>query len=321
MSGRRAQSNSRFARVPTDRCRHFWLSFAILLLLFGATFPSQSAEVGCDSTYDGTGFRNEESNKKAFPLGFRPKIGMCAVGYIVGEIQPGDFEKVRKLYAANHPYLWAFQLNSLGGDVEEAMTIGRLFRRYLIEAYAPEKIFGVSTLFWADKASCVDNSESECVCASACALIWFGAVRREGRVGLHRPRITSSAFSNAVPEEAENYYKHELKHVSKYLEEMEVPGTVIEKMLSTRSSDVQWVDESQELQLSPSYSEWIDATCGSFSEEERNTERKLESQKSRGLALSNNDRMLLKTLKDEDGHHATCMIDKSSSSKEALPAP
>lgn len=317
----KGQSNSCIGRLSSVTNRRFWLPLTLFLLLFGANFPAQSAEVGCDSTYDGKGFRDEESNKQRWPLGFRPKIGMCAAGYIVGEIQTGDFEKVRELYSDNHPFLWMFQLNSPGGEVEEAIKIGRLFRKYLLEAHAPKRMFGFSQFLFADKAECSEPDDSKCLCASACALIWFGAVYRVGDVGLHRPRTTSTAFGKAAPAQAEKWYKEELKHISAYLEEMEVPSPVSQKMLLTNSSDVRWVDGSEGLTWSPSYSEWIDATCGQFSEEERGTETKLESQKSRGLALSKNDQLLLKVLNGKDGQHSECLINKSWSSREALPAP
>jgi hypothetical protein len=47
-----------------------------------------------------------------------------------GQISKGDYEKVATFFKAYHPD--QFVLNSPGGDVEEALKIGRLFRKYLI---------------------------------------------------------------------------------------------------------------------------------------------------------------------------------------------
>jgi hypothetical protein len=102
---------------------------------------------------------------------------------------------------------------------------------------------------------------------------------------------------------------------------MEVPSAVIQKILSTNSSDIRWVDASEGLEWSPSFVEWADANCGQFSETERNMESKLESQESRGSALSVNDQMLLKLVKDKDEKHMSCLSNMQTRSKEELPAP
>src|SRR5262245_5861101 len=53
----------------------------------------------------------------------------CSSGMIRGEIVKGDYSKVERLIG---PSTYTFYLISSGGDVDEAMKIGRLFRRYLI---------------------------------------------------------------------------------------------------------------------------------------------------------------------------------------------
>src|SRR5262245_8350862 len=52
-------------------------------------------------------------------------------GYLLrGEIAKGDYEKVVK--SLIYPWTYMFKLVSPGGDVDEALKIGRLFRKYLI---------------------------------------------------------------------------------------------------------------------------------------------------------------------------------------------
>jgi len=51
---------------------------------------------------------------------------MCASGFIHGVISVGDYEKVRSFYIMNHRALGSFNLASPGGDVNEAIKIGRL---------------------------------------------------------------------------------------------------------------------------------------------------------------------------------------------------
>ena len=65
-------------------------------------------------------------------------VGACVMGFITGEIDKGDFEKVRSLLAKKHPNLDEFLIRSSGGDAVEAMRIGALFRKYLIKVTGPQ---------------------------------------------------------------------------------------------------------------------------------------------------------------------------------------
>ena len=53
--------------------------------------------------------------------------------------------------------------------------------------------------------------------------------------------------------------------VSTYLNEMEVPQSIIESMVATGSSDIRWVDDSDNgLTDPPSIGEWIEASWLDF---------------------------------------------------------
>jgi hypothetical protein len=118
-----------------------------------------------------------------------------------------------------------------------------------------------------------DGDEKECEidhclhrnCASACALIWFGAVDRYGSVGLHRPRTTDPYFRALDPSDGAATYRKALDSIQAYLEEMEVPKRVIELMTATGSADIKWVDtykdDFKDLERPPSLAEWEDAVC------------------------------------------------------------
>jgi hypothetical protein len=69
-------------------------------------------------------------------------------------------------------------------------------------------------------------------------------------------------------------YAEVLREMARYLEQMEAPRPVIDRMLSTSAADVHWVDAiaddwGEGLVHPPSYVEWINAKCGSFGIEER----------------------------------------------------
>jgi hypothetical protein len=161
-------------------------------------------------------------------------------------IRPGDYKIFESFLRKSWPTLTMIKLISNGGSAYEAIKIGRLIRRYLITTYVPR----------------VGCGSTGCVCASACALIWFGGIERLGVVGLHRPRIDNPDFASQSPEEATRLYRSVLYDITSYLEEMEVPRPIIEATVATSSSEIRWVDAiADHLSRPPSYAEWEDASC------------------------------------------------------------
>jgi hypothetical protein len=88
-------------------------------------------------------------------------------------------------------------------------------------------------------------------------------------VGLHRPHTDDPAFKSLNPAEASTVYKRILDEVRSYLDDMEVPGQMIESMVETGSSEIHWVDAvNNNIGRPPSMAEWEDASCGSFTDQE-----------------------------------------------------
>jgi hypothetical protein len=116
----------------TVRITQFIRTICFLIVAALLVPGANAAEVNCDSTYG----PQAPAVLYGWPSGSRPSVGTCYGGFITGEIQKGDFEKVRSLLAKNHPFLRTFSIRSPGGDAAEAMRIGILFRKYLIEAHA-----------------------------------------------------------------------------------------------------------------------------------------------------------------------------------------
>jgi hypothetical protein len=84
-------------------------------------------------------------------------------------------------------------------------------------------------------------------------------------VGLHRPRTDDPAFKGLSPVDASTKYRQMLDMVATYLNEMEVPGSIVELMVVTGSSDIRWVNhDDNDLRAPPSIAEWVDASCGTF---------------------------------------------------------
>lgn len=211
---------------------------------------------------------------KFWPSGHRPDVESCYVGLLAGNIEKGDYDRFKAFLGKHYQHMWAIHLVSRGGDVGEAIKIGRLLRKYLLHAEAPMMMaendfvaLGYPPAY--DRPLCKGQG---CICASSCALIWFGAIERGGAVGLHRPKISDPQFGALPPDQASKRYKDVLQEITRYLEEVETPRSLIEAMIATASSDIRWIEAppngSGVLNRPPSHTEWINANCDPLSAED-----------------------------------------------------
>jgi hypothetical protein len=171
---------------------------------------------------------------------------------IEGKLERGDYQKMITAIKKHGSIPSHISLSSPGGDVLEAIKIGRFARKALLE-------------FWASGK-----------CNSACVFIYFGTVRGFvdpwGVFGIHRPYFDSLYFSGLSSSEAEQKYKEMENQVREYLREMDVPQFFIDRMFSVPSNSVQLVTHPEMVDIvgrrPPAYEEWIIAKCGSLSNEE-----------------------------------------------------
>jgi len=122
-----------------------------------------------------------------------------------------------------------------------------------------------------------------------------------------------------APAEASATYRRGLDEVSRYLEEMEAPRPMIDAMVATSSSEIQWVDSQRDgIQQPPSIAEWSDASCGPFTKEEESTLLDLMGKRPR---LSSNEAMLYNMLSNKENARASCEGALYSSHRDQLAAP
>jgi hypothetical protein len=306
--------------------RLFVLSIVVGWLVWPAT--TYSAEIGCAAPWSIQGIQSatpekiEQMYQKRFPSGRRPIPGTsCMTGVLRGAIVQGDDEKLVRFYRENHPFLGDFLLISPGGSVDAALNIGRVFRKYLIEAFAPVEVsHGLRERPWMNAGGQIVNwcSGQECICASACALIWFGAVEREGEVGLHRPTTDDPTFRALSPADASKTYRRILGNVTAYLDEMEAPKSTIDAMVGTSSSEIRWVDsDTSGLRRPPSIAEWEDASCGSFTSEQRNAYNSLAVKTNR----SSQEQLFLKMLAEKLEKDGSCRLALLGAQRDRLASP
>lgn len=256
--------------TAVESCRQMhWRAvvFIVLIVMCWQGSPSAAAEISCNFLH--TGEQDFEHMKTNWGKGKTPvPYVTCFGGLLQGTITKGDYNKVATFLRAHHPFVSNFLLASPGGDVDEALKIGRLFRTYLIATTAPDTVDIVADfngtndgdVHLASGSTEVCRGEN-CMCASACALIWLGSVYRSGIVGLHRPKIEGPMFRGLPPAEASTAYRQLLERIVGYLDEMEVPKSIGASMVGTGSGDIVWVKDDG-LERPPSIAEWEDASCG-----------------------------------------------------------
>ena len=214
---------------------------------------------------------------------------------IVGMIEKGDFNKFQAALIGALPTdnreewpLVLVYLFSTGGDLVEATRIGALVRELYIPTRAPGTVechviqskndlqqYG----WWPDSV----NRKTACACYSACFVIWSAGMDRSGGdnwlrvengleivprtetfVGVHRPRFDSSYFSELSANEAESVYDELSENLVEFLNRMDTPEPIIERMLITPSSEMHLLSRG-ELESMYGYpagaDEWLESKC------------------------------------------------------------
>ncbi|MGO9311549.1 MAG: hypothetical protein ACLQDI_02315 [Syntrophobacteraceae bacterium] len=193
-----------------------------------------------------------------------------------GDIVPGDADNLLQFLkkywwtsdAPPHVEPATLYLASKGGDASEAMKIGRIVRRLRLQVTVPD----YDDPMW--PLVPIINNRDNCICASACFLVFAGGAYRSGNnIGLHRPYVSRNQNTSDVIYEEQQ--KKALIDVRRYLEEMEVPTYYIDLMMSRNSQQVYLVTDDDVFNKShhlscytPSIEEFMLRQCQTVSEQE-----------------------------------------------------
>lgn len=226
---------------------------------------------------------------------------------IRGEIERGDLAKVQRaaadvvigqLSVLRKPL--KFHLNTPGGDVTEAMKIGRFFRNVLASAESYGKIiFATSSKEEQDLILSKDPAKARDYVAlpldvpladkdivrnySAGVLMFLGAVKRAHRdnsdqrqgfykqktipvMGIHRPYFSKDLFGALSPSQAQEAYRVLETSVRSYMLEMGAPQSLVDRMFVKASNEIELIaaDEFRTLYKEEEsfLQEWLIAKCG-----------------------------------------------------------
>jgi hypothetical protein len=228
---------------------------------------SKAAEIGCTRTWESQVHALDYDYFDYFPSGRRPSPDTCDEVLIKGEITIGDSKKFADFIQLQQPFVERVLLWSPGGSVSEALSIGRLVRKAMLETKAPHETYlppsgnGALEGFGGHLKICRGQT---CHCAGACFLIWAAGIKRSGNaIGLERPSMHSAEFADLSPDRVAGVYRQLIKDVDEHLTQMEVPRRFIEAMTSALSTGIRWMDfdEGQSMEDVPSISAWLNAAC------------------------------------------------------------
>jgi hypothetical protein len=161
-----------------------------------------------------------------------------------GEIVKGDALKLEDFYKRLRsdlpaqgcgPGLPTIMIDSTGGDLDEAIKIGRYIRKNLMG----------TTVSWMHNST----PRTKGKCFSACIFILAGGVKRQvidefSQIGIHRPYFVRSTGSDSV-DEIRKIRKNLSEKMYLYFDEMDINPSLVEDMMAASPSEIRILTENE----------------------------------------------------------------------------
>jgi len=195
--------------------------------------------------------------------------GMGRYVVLEGQIEAGDYDKLRDFLLVKRDYEEGdfrcsaiyddssfcpeeIYLASPGGDVAEAMKIGRLVRALGWTATVPTREFNSPAGSFNHeneiKRYDLGNPRTNFMCASACFFVFVGGIYKETALpglppilGIHRPYLPTERLKELSGGQAIATANLTRAKVEKYLKEMDVPTKYIDQMFSVPKDKILWI--------------------------------------------------------------------------------
>lgn len=208
------------------------------------------------------------------------EIRPSAAGDLVleGPIVAGDYEKLRSAllnpYSSNADLLLA----SPGGDLAEAMKIGRLVRRMKLSTAVPTNETRSNIRDKVITRHGLKNPQNY-ICASACFFIFVAGIHRETvfigppNLSIHRPFLSKDDLIRLSNGQAMDAVASTRKAVEAYLGQMGVPPKYADLMFSVSPEQAYRITE-EEFDADfdgfiTDLKDWVDAQCDKRTDEEK----------------------------------------------------
>ena len=193
-----------------------------------------------------------------------------------GKNEKGDYDKIFKIAEFMPGLTEGIYLFSPGGDVAEAIRIGRLIRRLrwttdapLTQQLRPAPSWRMLTEHYGLKDP-MQNGQ----CASACFFIYIAGIYRSGDTLLiHRPYLSETELRRISGDQVLKMSQVARTETDAYLKEMGLPAKYSELMYSVPKDQVQLLalsDIKADLDgFIPELKDWVDARCEKTTNVER----------------------------------------------------
>lgn len=225
------------------------------------------------------------------PLGAADIRGDMRDGVVLeGKIEAGDYNKLRTAFglekSINQFYIGMPEANEIylaspGGDLAEAMKIGRLVRALKLHTIVPSRLKYHPGPY--EKYSPADrhqliNPTANYMCASACFFIFVAGIKRTDevefqdhpRLGIHRPYLSDNDLRTLSGDQAISSANQLRATVENYLKEMSVPAKYVDLMFSVPKDKVRWLGNVADLEGTiPELRDWLAAQCDKRTDVER----------------------------------------------------
>jgi hypothetical protein len=192
---------------------HYWLRRAVVVFFLNLVLAASAsaAEIRLAQATDGS-----------------PLPGVT----LEGSIAPGDFARFAGLVLTT-PDVNTVWLASPGGNLSEALRIGRMIRQLALEVRAPiDRNLPLVRLRRAENNTC----------SSACFFLYAAGVRRQGMVlGIHKPSLPADEYFKLGLDGSAAAHRRIQEATAAYLDLMGVPAKYASLMLATDPSEMTWL--------------------------------------------------------------------------------
>jgi hypothetical protein len=264
-----------------------------------------------------------------------------------GKIEIGDYDKLLKITDKDcgdyNSCTSGIFLASPGGDLVEAIKIGRLVRNLRLETHVPsdvppvpgdllfpdrQKIEAIQRKSEADLKdfkAILKDAKANYMCASACFFIFVAGIDRERDVwppvlGIHRPYFSDANLKTLGGNQVIAAAGQLRKVVEEYLKEMGVPAKYTDLMFSIPKDQVRFISEDDfEADFEgyiPELRDWLDAKCNKLTDVEKVVSKSIEVKKRRKEKLTGDDERMNRMLVEKFIQQGNCLTQSLSKLRE-----
>jgi hypothetical protein len=220
-----------------------------------------------------------------------------------GEIDDVEFEKIKNGNYGDEIDLFRLGvvLNSRGGDVIEAIKIGRAIKKFRLTT---------------SLTSTGDPNEK---CMSACFFIYVSGVVRStiisnNKLGIHRPYFDPDYFAGLSSTDAEKTHKSMTENTKQYLRDMNISEELIELTYRISPEDlyfIHWEDAEKWIgEFQPFFKDWVFAKCDHIEKLTAEEEDDFKNMLKRNFSLVYRTYLLTKRSKTNDCINASIQTEQ-----------